>query len=86
MLQSRWRGNKVVVEMPTSPNPEDDPSGLKAIATDISTKLISLGEDEETAMKFADDVLDRIVNATRKGIRESNLTLGDDPLVPRGRS
>lgn len=72
--------------MPTSPQPEDDPCGWNEIAVEISTKLISLGEDEATAMKFADDVLDRIVNATRKGIREGKISFNDDPLVPPGRS
>ena len=72
--------------MPTPPKPDDDPHGLKSLGGDISAKLISLGEDEESAMKFAADVLDRIVDATRKGVREGVIPFGDDPLVPPGRS
>ena len=63
--------------MPTSPNLQNDPCGLDAIAADISTKLISLGEDEESAIKYSADVMDRIVNATRAGIRDGKLTAYD---------
>ena len=66
--------------MPTSPNAENDPCGLKVIAADIATKLISLGEDEESAVKYSTDVLERIVNATRAGIREGKIAANDEPL------
>jgi hypothetical protein len=65
--------------MSTAQNPKDDPD-LKNIAADISNKLISLGEDEEAAIKFSFDVLERIVNTTRTAMREGSLSATDDPL------
>ena len=67
--------------MGTLQNPKDDPD-LKAIAADISNKLISLGEDEESAIKFSFDVLERIVNTTRTAMQEGTLPANDDPLRP----
>jgi hypothetical protein len=72
-------------DMSSSRKPEDR-FGLHPIAAEISNKLITLGEDEESAIKFSFDVVDKVVNATRKAIRNRKMSASDDPLAAPGQN